>query len=135
MKTYCLIIFLIFPLISKNLVISHPHFNQSVSIEDKLSDKLSKMAEFKSLTDQLSEKDEKAGIRPTIIIRSKPTKAYPYYEVSLGYDHPDRYQNVYTLRIRSNYVNNINLLPHLEVYDYDRFVSLLSWRKRNRFIK
>jgi len=134
-KTYCLIIFLIFPSPGKNLLTNDLHYKQSVSIEDRLSDKLFKIAEFKHLTRQLSKKNEKAGIHATIIVPDKPTIEDPYYVIWLGYDHPERFENVYTLRIRSNYINNINLLPYLEIYDDDKFVPLLKWRNKNKLNK
>jgi hypothetical protein len=130
MKIYCLIIFLIFPLNKKFLITNHLLYNQSVSIEDRLLDKLSKISEYKSLVRQLSKKNELKGIHAAIMIPYKPTKEYPYYEIWMGYDHPERYQNVYTLRIRSNYVNNNDLLPHLEMSCDENYIPLLNWRKK-----
>jgi hypothetical protein len=69
-----------------------------------------------------------------LIVWTSPTTENPYYEVSAGYNGPDRYETRYMFRIKNADVNKVSIEPFLKVWDgasFD-FISLAKFRKKHR---
>lgn len=102
---------------------------QSKTAEDVLTTKLFKLAEVK----QLDKKLKKYKANASILITSAPTTDNPYYEISVGYNSPERFETRYHFRIKKAYVNQSNIEPYVEVMDMadGDYIPLLKYRKKN----
>ncbi|MDN5286707.1 MAG: hypothetical protein JWR38_2981 [Mucilaginibacter sp.] len=102
---------------------------QNKSDEDVLTTKLFKLAEVKQLDKELKQYKANASI----MITSAPTAESPYYEISVGYNSPSRFETRYYFRIKKNYINQSNIEPYVEVMDMAEadYISLFKYRKKS----
>lgn len=104
--------------------------NKSTPEEERLLDKLFKLVEVKRLDKEL----KKYKANASLIVWTSPTVENPYYEVSAGYNGPDRYETRYMFKIKNVYVNKVSIERFLKVLDgaSGDFISLAKFRKKHR---
>lgn len=130
MKVYCLF-FLLF-IVSANINardrVPCNNYQQNKKTEDILTAKLFNLAEVKQLNVEL----KKYKATSSIMITAKPTSESPYYEITIGYNGPLRFESRYFLRIKKDKVNQSNIELYIEVMDVAEadFVPLLQYRKK-----
>ncbi|SIS02630.1 hypothetical protein SAMN05421821_11951 [Mucilaginibacter lappiensis] len=102
---------------------------QSKSIEDILIGKVFNLIEIKRLNVEL----KKYKASASVMITAKPTSDSPYYEVTVGYDGPVRFESRYFFRIKKDRINQSNIEPYIEVMDIAEadYVPLLQYRKKS----
>ncbi|MCO5945416.1 hypothetical protein [Mucilaginibacter flavidus] len=121
MRTVYLFFLFIFPAMfsSNNNIVNTLPYNSNVqakSTEDVLMDKLFNLPEVQQLGRQLK-KNMRSKVHVSILTDTSPTKENPYYELSAGYDGPDRFETRYNFRIKESDVRKSDFEAHLKVLE------------------
>ncbi|NHA06759.1 hypothetical protein G7092_23350 [Mucilaginibacter sp. HC2] len=132
MKTYCFcfLLFMASANINAKDKVACTSYQQDKGIEDILIDKLFRLVEVKQLNIEL----KKYKASASVMITAKPTSDSPYYEVTVGYDGPSRFESRYFFRIKKDKIKQENIEPYIEVMDIAEadYVPLLQYRKKSK---
>ena len=132
-KLYCCLIFVLFTTTINLLPARATVLYQTAKAnpeEERLLNKLFKLAEVKKLDLEL----KKYKANASLMTWSTPTAANPYYEVTAGYNGPQRYETRYTFRIKKSNVNKADIEPYIMVLDIvsGDYISLAKFRSSHR---